>query len=257
MKISIPSYSFHGLAQQKKMDIYHYLESVKYHYRVDAADIWNGMLVSTEEEYLKEIRAAMDEKELVLANLCVDGAHVWDENPEERERLHQNALAHLKAAQILGAKTVRIDMGGQNKDMSEEQFEFTVQRYGEYVHIAKESGFRVGPENHWGSARYLQNMKRLFETVNDPTFGLLLHFDNWEEEMDTAHRTCAKWAMHTHIASWVVPTAEEKMKVLMDAGYDGYWGVEHHSGENEYNRVEWQLAAIKMKLINLSKSQSK
>jgi hypothetical protein len=34
------------------------------------------------------------------------------------------------------------------------------------------------------------------------------------------------------------------MKVLLDAGYQGYWGVEHHSGKNEYAEVNWQVACV-------------
>jgi hypothetical protein len=53
------------------------------------------MLTSTDEDYIRKVRAAMDEKELCLANLCVDGAHLWDPDPAERERLYRNALDRL------------------------------------------------------------------------------------------------------------------------------------------------------------------
>jgi hypothetical protein len=52
--------------------------------------------------------------------------------------------------------------------------------------------------------------------------------------------------MHTHVSANIVTTClEERMKILLDAGYEGYWGVEHHSAKNEYAEVEWQLAEVR------------
>ncbi len=114
MKISIASYAFHGLLSEGKMDVFGYLESLRHRYQLFAADIWNGMLPTLEDSFIRKVREAMDEKELTLVNLCVDDAHIWENDPAERDRLHKNALANLRAAAMLGAKTVRIDMGGRD-----------------------------------------------------------------------------------------------------------------------------------------------
>ena len=39
MKLSIASYSFHGLLDEGKMDVFGYLETIRYRYGLDAADI--------------------------------------------------------------------------------------------------------------------------------------------------------------------------------------------------------------------------
>lgn len=262
MKISIASYSFHGLVQQGAMDVFGYLESMRYRYGLDAADIWcgellsdtpsegGGMLPRMDEDSLRKVRDAIDEKEMTLANLCVDDAHVWDADATDRERLHQKALAHLRAAVILGAQTVRIDMGGESEEMAEEQFDHIVARYREYAQFAADNGFRVGPENHWGAARVPGNMERLFQAVDHPSFGLLLHLGNWSESPEDGDRKFASRAMHTHIAAQIARTClEGRLRMLVDAGYQGYWGVEHHSGEHEYARVAWQLATVKEALV--------
>jgi sugar phosphate isomerase/epimerase len=250
MDISIASYSFHGLLSEKKMNVFGYLESLKFRYHLQAADIWNGMLESTDEDYLRKVKEAMDEKGLYLANLCVDGAHVWEENPEKREANYKNALANLKAAEILGARTVRIDMGGRDTKLSDEAFEYIVKRYQEYALRAKENGYKVGPENHWGASRVPQNIKNVYEAVANPAFGILLHFENWDADMETGDQKCAKYAFHTHLAAWVLPRYDEKIKLLTEVNYQGCLGVEHHSSKNEYTEVEWQLANVRKVLIN-------
>jgi len=246
MNISIASYAFHGLLAEGKMDVFGYLESVKYRYHLDAADIWNGMLPNAEEEYIRKVREAMDEKEMGLANLCVDDAHLWDADSDERERLHRNALAHLRAAVILGALTVRIDMGIREETMSDEQLDFIAGRYREYARFAADHGFRVGTENHWGASRWWKHQERVIRAVDHPAYGVLLHIGNWAENPDESDRNAAPYAMHTHVAAGVVEDClEEKIDMLLAAGYQGYWGVEHHTGKHEYAEVAWQLAEVR------------
>lgn|SRR5690606_3100744 len=251
MKYTIASYSFNGLHREGKMDIFHYLETVKYRYHLNSADIWNMMLDSYDEDYLKKVREAMDEKDMYLANLCVDAAEVWDVDPDARKKWYENGLKNLRAAEILGAQTVRIDMGGRDLEMTDEQFEYTVKRYQEYAHIAQESGFMVGPENHWGASRVPENIRKVYEAVDHPSFGILLHFDNWDVDKENGDRLCAKYAFHTHLAAWVIPNCEEKLQILEDVGYKGHLGIEHHSGINEFSQVEWQFATAKNTWINM------
>ena len=251
MNITIASYAFYGLLAEGKIDVFGYLESVKHRYHLDTADIWNGMLVSTEPDYLAKVKEAMAERELGLANLCVDGAQLWDPDPDERERLHANALAHLRAGALLGARTVRIDIGVRTSELSEAQFTHVVSRYTEYARFAAEHGFRVGPENHYGAALIPEVMARLHQAVNHPAYGVLLHLGHWEGPEGEAEgdRRAAPWAMHTHIDARVTASClAERMGLLIDAGYTGYWGVEHHSGRNEYAEVAWQVAEVRREL---------
>jgi len=182
MKVSISSYSFHGLLKQGRMDVFGFLESCKYRYGVDAVEIWNGTLGGRmDREHLRAIRRALDERGLTLANLCVDGAHLWEDLPEAREKNYRSALAYLEAGEVLGARSVRIDMGGAGTELTGEQLDYIVMRYKEFT----------------------------------------------------------------------AACLEEKLRVLFGAGYQGFFGVEHHTGRNEYREVEWQLAELRRGLSRL------
>jgi sugar phosphate isomerase/epimerase len=241
MQVSIASYAFHGLLKAGKIDLFGYLESCKYRYALQTADIWNGMLVSTEDDYLVKVKDALDERELLLVNLCVDGPHIWEDDPDVREKHYQNALIYLHAAEVLGARTIRIDAGVRADTFTDEQFDWIVRRYKEYAQRAFDNGYQVGPENHWGAEAMPENMKRICEAVDHPGFGMLLHFRGNEGDA-----LMAPWAMHTHI-SWHITEdcLAESMTMLRDAGYDGYWSVEHHTGKNEYTEVAIQLAKVR------------
>ncbi|MBN1934050.1 MAG: TIM barrel protein [Anaerolineae bacterium] len=242
MKISVASYAFYGLLAEAKIDVFGYLESCKYRYHLRSADIWNGMLPSTEDEYLLKVKDALEERELELANLCVDGAHIWEDNADTRALHYQNALAALHAGEVLRAKTVRIDAGGRDDVWTDEQFDLIVTRYREYAQRAYDNGYKVGPENHWGTEVIPANMVKLCQMVDHPAFGVLLHFKGSLED----DRAIAPWAMHTHIA-WDITENRlaESMSMLRGAGYEGYWGVEHHTGKNEYTEVAIQVGRVR------------
>jgi len=244
MKIAIASYAFHGLHAQGQIDLFGYMESCKYRYQLASADIWNGMFLSTEDDYLKKVKGALDERGLELANLCVDGAHIWEDDPDLREKNYQNALAYLHAAEVLGARTIRIDAGVREPMFTNQQFDWIVQRYQEYARRAADNGYRVGPENHWGAEVNPSNMVQICEAVDRPAFGILLHFRGNEGDA-----LMAPWAMHTHISMEVTTTClEDSMAMLRAAGYQGYWSVEHHSAKNEYSEVAIQVARVRDQL---------
>ena len=86
MRLSVLSYSFRGLLEEGKMDVFGYLETCKYRYNLSIADIWNGFLTSMDEGYLKKVREALEERELVLADLCADNVHIWESDPAKRQK---------------------------------------------------------------------------------------------------------------------------------------------------------------------------
>jgi len=241
MKIAIASYSFHGLVNQGTMDGFGYLESCRHRYGLASADIWNGMIPNLEQATLKKFKEALEERELELANLCVDGPHIWEDDAAAREKNYQGALAWLKAADYLKARTIRIDAGGRDPNFTPQQFDEIVKRYKEYAAFAHDHGFKIGPENHWGAEVDPGNMRKICEAVNHPGFGVLLHFKGKGEDQ------FAKWAMHTHISWDIVNGAdfEKNLEMLKATSYGGYWSVEHHSGEREYEEVAVQVAKLR------------
>jgi len=259
-RISILSYSFLGTYKAGKMDVFGYLESCKYRYNLDAANIWNGMLTSTDEDYIRKIKDALDEKEMVLAVLTCDDCHIWEPDPEVRKKYYANATALLRAARIMGAQFVRIDAGGPRdgdrtspaaKEWSNEAFDGIVKRYQEYAQYAYDNGFKMGPENHWGPEGIWPNMQRLFKAMNNhPGFGLSIHMSSWQgtqEEKDRADKESAPLVCAVHMANDTCsgPLAE-KMGILRDAGYKGYWIVENHSGGiNEYASVALEISQVR------------
>jgi sugar phosphate isomerase/epimerase len=254
MKISILSYSFHGLVKAGMQDVFGYLESCKYRYNLDAADLWSGHFPTTDEEFVQQIKESLDEREMVLADIAVDQAHVWEEDPDQREEHYRRAKRFLEIAATLGANFVRIDAGGSRETLewTDEQFDFIAKRYQEYAQYAHDHGFKIGMENHWGPEKIYRNLKKMYDAVDHPAFGVSMHLSSWlgtEEEQEKSDEWCAPIASHTHLAWYVCQNEkvqlEDKLRLLDAAGYEGYYSVEHHSAQHEYERVAMQLAGVR------------
>lgn len=253
-QFAVMSYSFHGLRNIGVMDIFGYLETVRYRYGLQTADIWNGMLDSTSQDYVAKVRDAIQERGLEVVNFCCDRAHVWDNNPQTREENEKRAWEYIRTAQTLGAKSIRIDVGIREEKASREQLDYVVSKYREYCKAAASFGAKLGPENHWGASWDPELIETLFQQVGEPNFGLLLHLGNWfgtEEEKDACDRRFAPRAMHIHINFEHCMEADRVLPPLQKAGYRGCWSVECHKSTNEYNNVAFQLSQAKRVLAPL------
>lgn len=244
--ISLASYSFHEAVAKGQVHVFTYLHLLKWKYGVSHADIWTGILTSREDAYISEIKKAMDRYEITLANLCVDGPHLWMDTPEERAAHKKEMLEYIEVAKKLGAKTIRIDFGGNDGSMPEEAFEYIVKTYREYCGICDALGMKIGPENHWGWDKSVDNLIRVKEAVNHPAYGHLFHFTGFAEgEVERGTELAVSYAMHTHIPANSIPVAKGLIRRLYDSGYKGTYSIEHHSGLHELERTEWQLGSVR------------
>ena len=246
MKIAVASYSFHSAMYEGRCDVFNYLNLLKYRYGASYADIWTGYLPTLEDEFIGKIRAAMDREGIELMNLCVDGPHLWMDDPETRAAHKKQMLEYIQVANKLGAKSVRIDFGGtEGHTMPDEAFEYIVNTYREYCRICGDLGMKIGPENHWGWDRVPEYLEKVKNAVDSPAYGHLYHLGNFYDEPERGEALALSYAMHTHIHADSMPYAKEVIRKLKNLGYEGAYSVEHHSGKLEYERVDWQLATVR------------
>ena len=268
LPLSCLSYSFNGLVREGMMDIFGYFETCRYRFGLDAADLWNGMFKSTDDAYINKVHRALEERQLVVPNIAADGCHLIsspsEDSPEDRARLRNLQDTYLKICKKLGVGFLRLDAGPMpggyvtnniRDTWKAEDFDYLVKRYRELAQYAYDNGFKVGAENHMGHEKYLPNMEKLIKAVDHPGFGICVHFGGWTgtpEDNDVADAAVVKHICHTHFP-WDTcesPKLVEKMNLLRNAGYKGYYSAEHHSAQNEYNLTEVQLNKIRAVLTN-------
>jgi sugar phosphate isomerase/epimerase len=172
---------------------------------------------SLEENFLRKSKKSLKEREMVLANLCVDGPDINDDDPAVREKHYQDALTWLKAADFLEAKTIRFNSAGKGPAFTDEQFDLVVKRFKEYAQFAYDHGFKAGPENHWGPEQVPENMKRICEAVDHPGFGMLRL---------QRHERCAWLLGDAYACPGIYENHLEETLRCSQMGYHGYYSVD-------------------------------
>jgi sugar phosphate isomerase/epimerase len=272
MRIGICSYSFHRLLAAGKQDIFKYISDCK-ELGCSQLDPWNAHLSvvksgdeilhagknpgasqhlsAADEDYVERVRAAADESGLPFGILAVDGAHIYEPDPETRAQNRARAHRWLEVAHRLGASQVRIDAGGP-EDMPPDVFAIIKEGYRELIDRARPLGIEILFENHFGPTRHADNCIRLVEEIEG--LGMLFDTNNFAPEArDEARRRCAKYARAVHIKTreWdergneTVSDIPTVVGYLKQAGYDGCWGIESVPRDgDEYGGVKKTIALL-------------
>lgn len=242
MNLSICSYSFHRLLETGRQDIFRYIADC-HELGCTLLDPWNAhlpqlqagdsvRLSDDDRGYLRRINAAAEAVGLPFGCVAVDGAHVYEADPEARRANRVQAERWLAIATVLEAQQVRIDAGG-SAEMPDPMFEVIVDGYRSLVKRAADKGVEVLIENHWGASNRPENLVRILDAV--PGLGLLFDTNNWAPgTQQQGWETCARYARATHIKTMAFDDKGDEttedipgvMRLLIEAGYRGGWGVE-------------------------------
>ena len=90
-------------------------------------------------------------------------------------------------------------------------------------------------------------MLRLHAAVDSPHYGILLHMGKDTSSSPSEYdRALAPIAIHTHIDQRTCyERLDDALAILLESGYRGALGIEHHTGKNELAEVEAQLGLLR------------
>lgn len=254
MNFSVGSWSFHELYEADKINLFGYLQALKYRYQLSSADIWTGMMTSTADDYVRKVQQTLKEESMTVACLATD-ATVWHDNPEMRKRNRATIDQYIEIASTLGAETLRIDIGIQSTAISDEQFSYAAETYRHYAGIAQSRGFRLGPQTHQPAMQVPSNVERMVKAVANPAFGVIIDVERWVEDIESGDERCAPYAMLVHFDSSRTTTRqrlEQKVSTFLQADYQGCWSLEYRLGGSEYLGVAADLAELRRTVHQLS-----
>jgi len=159
-------------------------------------------------------------------------------SPDKNERI-QAAIAHRKwvdIAQFLGCHAIRANMRGGPPDWKQDQdlVSRAAETFRNILDYAKGSGVSLVIENHGGASSDPGILVALMKAVNNPNFGVLVDFGNWNrgEDRYEAIRKTIPYAKGVSVKGWFGPggnpdfDVEKAIRICQQAGYHGFWGIE-------------------------------
>ena len=273
MEIGICSYSFHRLLAAGKQDIFRFIVDCK-ELGCSQLDPWNAHLElikqgdatarpgasehlsKAEERYLTKVKDAADAVEMPFGLIAVDGAHVYEGEPQKRNENRARAYRWLDVARHLGARQIRIDSGGPEV-MTSEIFKVIEEGYQDLIERATRYNIEVVVENHLGPTLLPENILTLVQSIDG--LGLLLDTQNWKPgKKAEGLRDCAKYATAVHVKTlkWddqgneIMTNPPAAIRSLQDAGYSGCWGIESCPEDGDEYGAARRSVALLRKLVH-------
>jgi sugar phosphate isomerase/epimerase len=238
------------------------------------------------DNYLRPLKKAVNEYGVQSVLIMVDreGDMV---SPDKQERM-QAAINHRKWVEIaayLECKAIRCNAtvahGREGGDVTPEQdpdsLDRAVESFSALLEYAREFNMRILIEPHGGrlstNPRWLVT---LAEKLNDPLFGLLPDFNNFDvetaDEIYQAVQMTMPYAKGVSVKGGWDPdgthpgySIEKCLEIARDSGYEGFWGIESRirRPRNYYDRksveeikadewqaVRWTKAVIDKVVLN-------
>jgi len=169
------------------------------------------------------------------------------EDPAQRRQAAINHRKWVDIAHFLGCHAIRGNFGYTKAGTAEERIARCAESYRSLVEYADTAGMNVLIENHGGLSSYPETVVSLMKQVDHPRFGTLPDFGNFASGVDKykAIEALMPWAKAVSVkcvdfepdGSHPAWDLDRMVKIVLDAGYRGFFGIEagSRSGRHKEN----------------------
>lgn len=252
-KISLAQWSLHRTLFDGDLDNLDFAQTAREEFGIGAVEYVNQFFMdkATDQAYLKDMKQRADDAgvENVLVMCDGEGA-LGDPDSEARAQAVENHHKWVDAAAFLGCHSIRVN--AQSSGSWDEQKMRAAEGLRQLTEYAAPKGISIIVENHGGLSSNGDWLTEVMEEVDHPECGTLPDFGNFTiEEGETYDRykgvrqlmAYAKGASaKTHAfddnGDEVHTDYEKMMRIVLDADYRGYVGIEYEGDElGEYEGI--------------------
>jgi L-ribulose-5-phosphate 3-epimerase len=194
---------------------------------------------ANDEAYLAEMKkraADLDVKSLII--MCDREGNIGDPDTEKRQKTVDNHRKWIDAAKFLGCHSIRVNAA--SKGTWDEQVKLAADGLATLTEFGAKHQINVIVENHGGLSSNADWLAEVIQLVDHPRCGTLPDFGNFrikDGESYDSYRGIKKlmpWAKGVSVKDSVwddkgnqAPLDFVRMlKIVLDAGFDGYCGIE-------------------------------
>lgn len=245
-RISLAQWSFHRALQKKTMDHLDFAKATREQFGIEAVEYVNSFFKdkATDEKYLAEMnKRAADHGVKQLLIMCDGEGDLGDAKEAKRLQAVENHHRWVDAAKTLGCHSIRVNAASSGT--YEEQVKLAADGLSQLSDYAAKVGLNVIVENHGGLSSNGAWLAQVMKTVGKDNCGTLPDFGNFDlgdgktydryvgvaELMPYAKAVSAKSHDFDSEGTETHTDFMKMMKIVLDAGYRGYVGIEYEGSK--------------------------
>lgn len=269
-EISLAQWSLHRALFEKRMDNLDFARAARQTYGIGAVEYVNAFFFdkATDDAYIGEMRTrAEGEGVKSLLIMCDREGELANSDEIKRNRSVENHKKWLHAAAALGCHSIRVNAAGDAP--WDERMKHAAAGLRALVDLAEPYGLNVIVENHGSLSSNGEWLAGVMRLVDHPRCGTLPDFGNFCMDWTKAEDPAAWYDRYKGVAE-LMPFAKgvsakshefdengnevktdyaKMMKIVLDAGYSGFVGVEYegdkHSEEDGIKLTKALLERIR------------
>jgi sugar phosphate isomerase/epimerase len=272
-KISLAEWSLHRTLFAGKLTNMEFPAKAKNDFGINAVEYVNQFFKdkASDEAYLKELKSRTADLGVKNVLIMIDAeGHLADEDDAKRAKSIENHYKWVEAAKFLGCHSIRVNAYATSKD-PEEGKAAAVDGLSRLTEFAEPFGIGIIVENHGGFSSNGVWLSDVMKQVNKPGCGTLPDFGNFciqrgpdgcaeeydrykgvKELMPFAKGVSAKSGEFDADGNCVETDYYKMLKIVKNAGYKGYIGIESGSPTDEEKAIRLTKALMEKVGASLS-----
>ena len=256
-KISLAEWSLNKTLFGGKLDNLDFPAKAKNDFGIEAVEFVNQFFKDKAEDksYLKELKMRCNDIGVETVLIMIDGeGALGDSKKENRIKAVENHYKWVDAAKELGCHSIRVNAAGGGS--FDELKEAAIDGLGRLSEYGQAAGIGIIVENHGGLSSNADWLSGVMKGVNNPFCGTLPDFGNFciKSKWENRQRTCLEEFDRYKGTELLMPFAKgvsaktnnfdengnetvidylKIMKIVKDAGYTGYVGIEFEGAMDE------------------------
>ena len=253
-EISIAEWSLHKSLFGKKISNLDFPVVAKKEFKISAVEYVNQFFKdkATDKNYLNELKKICDNEGVKSLLIMCDGeGKLGDPDKNKRISSVNNHKRWIEAAKHLGCHSIRVNASSSGS--YDNQQKLAADGLSRLSEFASTHGLNVIVENHGGLSSNGQWLSGVMKSVNMKNCGTLPDFGNFrigggktydrykgvKELMPFAKAVSAKSHDFDDNGNEIHTDYHKMMKIVIDAGYRGYVGVEYEGSKlSEYDGIK-------------------
>lgn len=244
-RISLAQWSLHRALFSRQLDHLDFAAAARNDYGIDAVEYVNQFFrdKAEDQDYLSRMNQRAHDAGVRSLLIMIDGeGHLGDPDAARRRQAVENHRKWLTAARALGCHSIRVNAASAGT--FDEQQKLAADGLARLAELGAELDVGVIVENHGALSSNGEWLAGVIRMVDKPNCGALPDFGNFDlgggeqydryrgvaELMPFAKAVSAKSHDFDAAGGETHTDFRRMMKIVLDAGYRGYVGIEYEGG---------------------------